>query len=396
MTTGEKSIELHREKRGKISIQSKVPLRDKWDLSLAYTPGVAAVSLAVAKDKALTYELTARGNLIAVVSDGSAVLGLGNIGPEGALPVMEGKAILFKELGGVDAVPICLDTQDSQEIISIVKALIPTFGGFNLEDISAPRCFEIEEALMDIGVPVFHDDQHGTAIVVLAALSNALNLVGKSLKDVKIVFSGAGAGGIAVARLLMTAGARNIILVDSRSAIHTGREDLTPVKMEMAKTTNPAGEKGSLSNVMRGADVFVGVSVRDLVSVEDVRGMANKAIVFAMANPDPEILPSQAIAGGAAIVGTGRSDFPNQINNVLAFPGVFRGALDIRATKITVEMKMAAARALAAILPEPTVDMILPSPLDRSVAPIVAKAVGEAWSESQQAATTKGAAGVRR
>ncbi|MBI4310562.1 MAG: NADP-dependent malic enzyme, partial [Chloroflexi bacterium] len=328
MDYGQRSVELHRRTAGKIAVVSKVPLESTDDLALAYTPGVGQVSLEIAADKGLVNELTARGNLVAVVSDGSAVLGLGNIGPEAALAVMEGKAVLFKELGGVDAFPICLATHDADEIVGIVRALVPTFGGINLEDIAAPQCFEIEERLQDIGIPVFHDDQHGTAIVTLAALTNALKVTGRRLADLKIVFAGAGAAGIATCKLLHQAGACNLILVDTKGAIHKGRKDLTPIKAEMAELTNPEGEAGKLQTVLRGADVYIGESTAGLLLEHDIRTMNRDPIVFAMANPVPEIMPEEAHRGGAAVVGTGRSDFPNQINNVLAFPGVFRGALD--------------------------------------------------------------------
>ena len=386
MDYGQRSVELHRRTAGKIAVVSKVPLENTDDLSLAYTPGVGQVSLEIAADKGLVNKLTARGNLVAVVSDGSAVLGLGNIGPEAALAVMEGKAVLFKELGGVDAFPICLATQDADEIVRIVRALVPTFGGINLEDIAAPKCFEIEERLQDIGIPVFHDDQHGTAIVTLAALTNALKITGRRLADLKIVFAGAGAAGIATCKLLHQAGARNLILVDTKGAIHKGRKDLTSIKAEMAEITNPEGEAGKLQTVLRGADVFIGVSAAGLLLEQDIKTMNREAIVFAMANPVPEIMPEEAHRGGAAVVGTGRSDFPNQINNVLAFPGVFRGALDCGATQITPTMKTAAAVALGALVERPTPERILPSPLDRTVAPKVAAAVAAAWREGQRAA----------
>jgi malate dehydrogenase (oxaloacetate-decarboxylating) len=349
------------------------------DLSIAYTPGVAAVCMAIAGNKAESYALTNRANTVAVITDGSAVLGLGNIGPEAAMPVMEGKAILFKGLADIDAIPICLATQDSQAIIQTVRILAPSFGGINLEDIAAPRCFDIEDALQDLGIPVFHDDQHGTSVVILAALINSLQLVGKRFEDVKIVFSGAGAGGIASARLLVEYGARNIILVDSQGAIHRRRTDLTPVKHQMLEITNPEGVSGDLATAMRGADVFVGLSVADLVKPVMVRAMARDAIVFAAANPVPEIYPDLAREAGAAVVGTGRSDFPNQINNSLCFPGIFRGALDARATRITTPMKLAAARALAGLVHEPTTECIIPWSLDRQVVPAVSRAAAQAW-----------------
>jgi malate dehydrogenase (oxaloacetate-decarboxylating) len=317
--------------------------------------------------------------LIAVISDGSAVLGLGNIGPEGAIPVMEGKALLFKELAGVDAFPLCLATQDVQEIVAIVKALTPTFGGINLEDISAPRCFEIERQLMDIGIPVFHDDQHGTAAVVLAALINAAQVVDKAIQDLRVVICGAGAGGIATARMLLDFGVSDVVLIDSQGIVHQDRNNLNSEKRMIATVTNPRGLSGDLSHAMKGADVFVGLSVAGIAKPADVASMAPGAIVFAMANPVPEIMPNQARDAGAVVVGTGRSDFPNQINNSLVFPGMFRGALDARATKIIPEMKVAAAQALAAMVPEPTAECILPTSLDRQVAVNVGRAVADAW-----------------
>ena len=377
--TARRSLELHRQLKGKLSIESRIPLRTNDDLSLAYTPGVGYVSLAVAEDPALSYELTGRGHTVAVVSDGSAVLGLGNLGPLGAMPVMEGKCLLFKELGGVDAVPIVLDTQDTDELVMIVRNLAPSFGGINLEDISAPRCFEVEERLQDIGIPVFHDDQHGTAIVVLAALTNSLRVVGKTIEETKIVFSGAGAAGIACAQALMKAGASNLILVDSKGAIYDGRPDLNHAKRDIAKVTNREGISGDVHDAIEGADVFIGLSGPGLLDRADIRRMGPDAVVLAMANPTPEILPDEARAGGAAVIGTGRSDFPNQVNNVLAFPGVFKGALAARATRITAEMRVAAALALAGLVDSPGVEHILPPVLDRTVAGHVADAVAGAW-----------------
>lgn len=375
MNYSEESLKRHRETRGKLAVVSKMPLNTIEDLSIAYTPGVAAVSLAIAADKKQSFELTNRGNTVAVVTDGSAVLGIGNVGPEAALPVMEGKAILFKGLADVDAYPICLATQDNDEIIRIVKALAPGLGGVNLEDIAAPRCFVIEDALQDIGIPVMHDDQHGTAIVTLAALRNALKVTGKKIETVRIVFSGAGAAGIATTRLLLEYGARNIILVDSKGIIHKGRSDLNGVKIAMLEVTNQQNLTGSLADAMRGADVFIGVSAAGALTKEMVRTMAKDAIVFAMANPVPEIMPAEAKAAGAAVVGTGRSDFPNQINNCLAFPGIFRGALDSGATRITTQMKLAAAIALADLVEHPTAERVIPWALDKAVVPAVAKAV---------------------
>ena len=379
MDYGKMAVDLHRKTRGKISMHSKVPLESVLDMSLAYTPGVAQVSLEVAADKALAYELTNKGNMIAVVSDGSAVLGLGNIGPEGAMPVMEGKAVLFRELAGIDAWPICLATQDPDEIIMIVRNLAPTFGGINLEDISAPRCFYIEENLMDIGIPVFHDDQHGTAVVVLAAVINALQVVGKRFEDVKVVFSGAGASGIACAQILQEMGTTNIVLVDSRGAIYKGRDNLNSMKEKVAETTNHNMEKGSVHDVIKGADMFIGLSTKDLIGADDVRKMNSDAIVLAMANPDPEIMPDEAERGGARVIGTGRSDLQNQVNNVLGFPGIFRGALDARAERVTMSMKIAAGRAIANCIEEPTPEEIIPYALNTAVVPAVAEAVAQAW-----------------
>ena len=379
MDYGAEAIVRHRASRGKVSIASKMKVETAEELSIAYTPGVAAVSLAIAADKAECYALTNRGNNVAVVSDGSAVLGLGNVGPEAAMAVMEGKSILFKGLADIDAFPLCLATQDNQSIIQTVRNIAPTFGGVNLEDIAAPRCFEIEDALQDLGIPVFHDDQHGTAIVVLASVINSLQVVGKRIGEVKIVFGGAGAGGIASARLLNEYGAKNTILVDSKGVMHRGRTDLTPVKVEMLEITNPHNVEGDLAQAMEGADVFIGLSVGGTVNQKMVRSMAPKAIVFAAANPDPEIMPDLAREAGAAVVGTGRSDFPNQINNSLAFPGVFRGALDVRAPRITNRMKLAAAEALAGLIEEPTADRIIPWSLDPAVVPAVSHAVGRAW-----------------
>ena len=379
MDYGAEAIRRHRESRGKVSIASKMAVETMDDLSIAYTPGVASVCMAIAEDKSESYHLTNRANTIAVVTDGSAVLGLGNIGPEAAMPVMEGKSILFKTLADVDALPIYLATQDSEAIIQTVRNLAPSFGGINLEDISAPRCFEIEEALQDLGIPVFHDDQHGTAIAVLAALINALNITGKRMENAKFVFSGAGAGAIASTKLLLDYGARNITLVDSSSIISKGRTDLTPIKTSMLESTNPENLEGSLADAMRGADVFIGLSVAGIVSGEMVTSMARDAVVLPMANPVPEIMPDLAMAAGAAVVGTGRSDFPNQINNSLVFPGIFRGALDARAPRVTTRMKLAAAEALASLVAEPTRECIIPWSLDRTVAPAVAAAAADAW-----------------
>jgi len=376
MNLAEESVELHKKLKGKMEIASKVKVDSKHALSVAYTPGVAAVSKAIADDSERVYELTPKGNTVAVVSDGSAVLGLGDIGPKAAIPVMEGKAVLFKEFSGIDAIPITLDTKDVEEIIRTVKLIAPAFGGINLEDISAPRCFEIEDRLRkELDIPVMHDDQHGTAIVVLAGLINALKVVGKELNQVRIVFSGAGAAGIAITKMLLRYGAKDFILTDTAGAIYEGRKDnMNPMKAEMAKLTNPKKAKGTLAEVIKGADVFIGVSGPGVLTKEMVSSMAKDAIVFAMANPEPEIYPDIAKEAGAAVVATGRSDFPNQINNVLAFPGVFRGALDCRAKDITFEMKVAAAEALASLV-EPTTEKIIPLPFDKGVAKAVAKAV---------------------
>ncbi len=383
MDYGAEAINRHRASRGKISIASKMKVETMEELSIAYTPGVASVCLAIDQDKSESYALTNRGNTVAVVTDGSAVLGLGNIGPEAALPVMEGKSILFKGLADVDAFPICLGTQDNASIIQTVRNLAPCFGGINLEDIAAPRCFEIEESLQDLGIPVFHDDQHGTSIVVLASIINALNVVGKPIADARFVFSGAGAGGVASTKLLVDYGARNIVLVDSQGIIHRNRPDLTPIKTEMLEITNPDNLEGGLADAMRGADVFIGLSVGDTVTQDMVRSMAPDPIVLAAANPTPEIWPDAAAEAGAKVVGTGRSDFPNQINNSLAFPGVFRGALDARATSITTRMKLAAAEALAGLVAEPTAENIIPWSLDPAVVPAVSHAVARAWQSEQ-------------
>lgn len=383
---GERSLIIHEQLRGKIAVSGKMPLENQDDLSVSYTPGVARPCLAIAEDPAKAFDLTIKRNSVAIVSDGSAVLGLGNIGPLAAIPVMEGKALLFKEFGNIDAWPVTLDTQDQQEIIDTVRRIAPVFGGINLEDISAPRCFEIEDALQDLGIPVFHDDQHGTAIVLLAALINASKVVGKDLSEMKVVINGVGAAGTAIARLLRCIGQEKsacvsvaeVVMCDSKGAIHAGRTDLNTVKTELLKYTNPRGRSGSVQEVLEGADVFVGVSIGGLLQPEDIARMASRAIVLAMANPEPEILPQLALQGGAEVVGTGRSDFPNQVNNVLAFPGIFRGALDARAKTISPEMKIAAAYALANSVDEPAAERILPSPMDRTVAPLVAKAVCEA------------------
>jgi malate dehydrogenase (oxaloacetate-decarboxylating) len=375
---GKEAVERHRETRGKVSIASKMKVETLDDLSIAYTPGVATVCMAIHADISESYHLTNRANTVAVVTDGSAVLGLGNIGPEAAMPVMEGKSILFKGLADMDAFPICLATQDSDIIIQTVRALAPSFGGINLEDIAAPRCFDIEDALQDLGIPVFHDDQHGTAIAVLAGVMNALLVTGRKIEDTRFVFAGAGAGGIASAKLLMEQGATNVTLVDSVGIISRDRTGLTAVKSAMLDTTNPDNLSGGIADAMRGADVFIGLAAADTVSAQMVTSMAKDPIVFAMANPIPEIWPDVAKAAGAAVVGTGRSDFPNQVNNSLVFPGVFRGALDSHATRVTTRMKLAAATALAALVAEPTPENVLPWSLDRNVAVTVAQAVSGA------------------
>ena len=386
MNHGERSLIIHEQLRGKIGVNTKLKVESQDDLSIAYTPGVAAPCEAIAAHPEKVWDLTIKRNSVAIVSDGSAVLGLGNIGPEAAIPVMEGKALLFKQYADIDAWPICLATQDSSEIIETVRRIAPVFGGVNLEDISAPRCFEIEDALQDLGIPVFHDDQHGTAIVLLAGLLNAAKVVGKETTDLTVVINGAGAAGTAIAKLLRCVGhdpavcapVKEIIVCDSKGAIHSGRTDLNPEKLALLEFTNQGQHSGSVQDVLKGADVFVGVSKGGILSADDVREMNKDAIILAMANPLPEIMPDEAKAGGAAVVGTGRSDFPNQVNNVLAFPGIFRGALEAKAKQISPEMKIAAAHALAASVSEPTADRILPSPLDSTVAPIVAAAVAEA------------------
>jgi malate dehydrogenase (oxaloacetate-decarboxylating) len=369
---------------GKIEVVPKTPLRTRDDLSMAYTPGVARVSSAIAADRAKAWNLTIKQNTIAVVSDGTAVLGLGDIGPEAALPVMEGKAMLFKEFGGVDAFPICLDTKDPDEIVACVQAIAPVFGGINLEDISAPRCFEIEERLRhDLDIPVFHDDQHGTAIVTLAALINALQVVGKRPEELRVVLTGVGAAGVAVAKILLAAGISDVVGCDRDGAVYVGRPGLTPVKAAFAAMTNPRVLRGSADEMLAGADVFIGVSQPGAVTAEGIRSMAEGAIVFAMANPTPEVLPEE-IEGAVAVIGTGRSDYPNQINNVLAFPGVFRGALDVRASAITEGMKLAAAEAIAAVVQpdELEPDYVIPSVFNRDVGPVVADAVARAAEEA--------------
>ncbi|NLZ74556.1 NADP-dependent malic enzyme [Candidatus Falkowbacteria bacterium] len=373
-----KSLILHQKNKGKMAIISKIPLKTKEDLSLAYTPGVAEACRAIAKDKKLTRELTVKGNAVAVITDGSAILGLGNLGPEAALPVMEGKCILFKEFADVDAWPICLDTQDTEEIIKTVKQLAPVFGGINLEDISAPRCFEIEQRLKaELDIPVMHDDQHGTATVILAGLINALKVRGSDPENVSVVISGAGAAGVAITKLLLAYGFKNIVVCDRQGAIYKNRVGLTPVKVELALITNKTNKTGDLGEVLQGADIFIGVSSAGILSAEMVKSMQAKPIIFALANPIPEIMPEEAKKAGALIVATGRSDYPNQINNVLIFPGVFRGALDQRVKQITESMLIKAAENLASLIKEPTAELILPSPLDKEAVKVVAAAIKE-------------------
>lgn len=381
MNYAEESLRLHAQWKGKIEVVATAPVETKDDLSLAYTPGVAQPCLEIQKNVNKSYDLTRRHNLCAVVTDGSAVLGLGDIGPEAGMPVMEGKCLLFKAFGGVDAFPLCIRSKDVDEIVNTIALLAGSFGGVNLEDISAPRCFEIERKLKQrCDIPIFHDDQHGTAVVTLAGLTNALKVVGKRREQVKIVTSGAGAAAISIVRLLLSAGFENIVMTDRSGAIYAGRENLNWIKEEMAQLTNRSGERGSLRDVIRGADVFIGVSAPGTLTTEMVRSMNRDAIVFACANPTPEIFPEDAKAGGAAVVSTGRSDYPNQINNVLAFPGIFRGTFDVRASDINEEMKMAAAMAIAGLIPENelSADNIIPSAFDKRVAPAVAKAVAEA------------------
>ncbi len=384
MDYSKESLKLHGELKGKIEIVSKVKVDTKEDLSLAYTPGVAAPCLAIKDDYNKSFELTARGNTVAVITDGTAVLGLGDIGPEAGMPVMEGKCVLFKNFGGVDAIPLCVRSKDVDEIVKTIKLLSGSFGGVNLEDISAPRCFEIEKRLKEdpeVDIPIFHDDQHGTAIVCVAATINALKFVGKKWEDVRIVFSGAGAAGEAIAKLMLSFGAKDVVMCDRRGIIYKGRtEGMNAEKEKIAEFTNKSNMKGSLRDAMKGADVFVGVSSPGLVDEDMVRSMNDGAIIMPMANPTPEIMPDKAIAAGAAVVGTGRSDFPNQINNLLAFPGIFRGALDCRASDINEEMKKAAAIAIASLVSdeELSAEYIIPSPFDKRVGERVATAVKEA------------------
>ena len=381
MDYAKESLKKHYEWAGKLSMVSKVPVETAEDLSLAYTPGVAQPCLEIQKDVEKSYELTLRHNLCAVITDGSAVLGLGDIGPEAGMPVMEGKCVLFKSFGGVDAIPLCVRTQDVDVFVNAVYLISGSFGGINLEDISAPRCFEIERKLKEkCDIPIFHDDQHGTAVITLAGLTNALKVVGKRKEEVRVVTSGAGAAAIAIVKLLLSAGFQNIVMCDRHGAIYQGREDLNWIKEEMALVTNREKQAGPLSRVIRGADVFIGVSGPGVLTKEMVATMNRDAVIFACANPTPEIFPDEAKAGGAAVVSTGRSDYPNQINNVLAFPGIFRGAFDVRASDINEEMKMAAAMALAGLVSdeERSADYIIPAAFDKRVGPAVAAAVAEA------------------
>ena len=388
MNYAEESLRLHGEWKGKIEVISRVPVKTSEDLSLAYTPGVAEPCLEIEKDIDKSYELTRRHNLCAVITDGSAVLGLGDIGPEAGMPVMEGKCVLFKSFGDVDAFPLCVKTKDVDEFVNTVALISGSFGGINLEDIAAPRCFEIERKLKEkTDIPIFHDDQHGTAVITLAGLTNALKIVGKKKEEVKIVTSGAGAAAVAIVKLLLSAGFKDITMCDRKGAIYEGREGLNWIKEEMAIRTNLEKKSGSIADMLKGADVFIGVSAPGTVTKEMVDTMNKDAIVFACANPTPEIFPDEAKAGGAAVVATGRSDYPNQINNVLAFPGIFRGAFDVRASDINEEMKMAAAKALAELIPEDelSADYIIPRAFDPKVGPAVAKAVAKAAVDSKVA-----------
>ncbi|TAH64369.1 MAG: NAD-dependent malic enzyme [Anaerolineaceae bacterium] len=385
MNYKEESLKLHEMNRGKIEIMSKVKVETRDDLSLAYSPGVAEPCRMIAQNEENVYKYTSKGNIIAVVTDGSAVLGLGNIGPKAALPVMEGKAILFKKFANVDAFPICIDSQDIDKIVETVKLISPGFGGINLEDIAAPRCFEIEHRLKkELDIPVFHDDQHGTAVVVLSGVINALKVVGKKLDNVTAVINGAGAAGIAIAKLLLTAGIKDIILCDIGGILDKDDEKLEAVRKEMAKLTNITNRKGSLADAMDGSDIFIGVSAPNIVTEDMVASMNEDSIVFAMANPVPEVMPEVAKAGGVRVIGTGRSDFPNQVNNVLAFPGIFRGAIDVRASDINEEMKLAAAYAIAGFISDEELneEYIIPSALDKNVSTIVAQAVADAARQS--------------
>lgn len=380
----QKALELHEKNQGKLEVVSKVKVNDAMDLALAYTPGVAEPCKKIHEDNDLAYKYTNKGNMVAVVTDGSAVLGLGNIGGIAGMPVMEGKSVLFKEFGNVDAFPICLNTQDTEEIIRTVKAISPSFGGINLEDIAAPRCFEIEKRLIEeLDIPVFHDDQHGTAVIVLSAVINALRIVKKDISDVKIVISGAGAAGIAISNLLTLAGAKNNLILNSRGIIDPDDEKLDEARREIARTTNPNKVKGDLKTAMENADIFIGVSAPGILTKEMVSSMNHDSIVLAMANPVPEIYPDEAKEAGARVVGTGRSDYPNQVNNVLVFPGIFRGALDAKADRITDDMKLSAAYAIAHMVEQPVEDRILPEAFNKDVARNVANAVKKSWEEKK-------------
>lgn len=383
-TVYERSLELHEKNHGKVEVISKVKVENREDLSLAYTPGVAEPCRKIHANPDDVYKYTAKGNLVAVVSDGTAVLGLGDIGPLAGMPVMEGKSILFKEFANVDAFPICLDTKDVDEIVETIKRIAPCFGGINLEDISAPRCFEVEARLKkELDIPVFHDDQHGTAIVVCAGLINALKVVGKKMEDIRVVINGAGSAGISICKLILQFGVGDVVLVDRQGALCPGEEWMNPAQKAMAEVTNKDHQRGLLAEIIKNKDVFIGVSAPNLVTAEMVKTMAKDPIIFAMANPTPEIMPDVAKAGGARVVATGRSDFPNQINNVLVFPGIFRGALDVRATDITEEMKLAASRAIASLITpeELNEEYIIPSPFDKRVCSVVAKEVGRVARE---------------
>lgn len=388
MNLKEEALKMHKDNQGKLMVKTKVAVNDEHDLSLAYSPGVAEPCLEIKKNPDTIYDYTNKANFVAVVSDGSAVLGLGDIGAAASMPVMEGKAVLFKEFGGVDAFPICLDEQDPDKIIETVKKMESVWGGINLEDIKAPKCFYIEDRLKEeLNIPVFHDDQHGTAIITLAGLYNSLKIVGKKMKDIKVVVNGAGAAGVSIIKLLLSEGVKDIIALDSKGAIYEGRDNLNKSKEELAELTNKDNKKGDLAEIMKGTDVFIGVSIANLVSKEMVRSMNTDPIIFAMANPDPEIMPDDAFEAGAKIVGTGRSDFPNQVNNVLAFPGIFRGALDVRAREINEEMKKAAAYALADLIGEDELapDYVIPKPFDPRVGPYLAAAVAQAAVDTNAA-----------
>lgn len=384
MNYNQMALEMHEKHHGKIEVTSKVKVENRDDLSTAYTPGVAEPCRKIAQNKEDVYKYTSKGNMVAVVTDGTAVLGLGDIGPEAGLPVMEGKCVLFKEFANVDAFPICLDTKDVDEIVETVKRIAPCFGGINLEDISAPRCFEVEARLKkELDIPVFHDDQHGTAIVVCAGLINALKVVGKKMEDIRVVINGAGSAGISICKLILQFGVGDVVLVDRQGALCPGEEWMNPAQKAMAEVTNKDHQRGLLAEIIKNKDVFIGVSAPNLVTAEMVKTMAKDPIIFAMANPTPEIMPDVAKAGGARVVATGRSDFPNQINNVLVFPGIFRGALDVRATDITEEMKLAASRAIASLITpeELNEEYIIPSPFDKRVCSVVAKEVGRVARE---------------